>query len=109
VAVAGGEILAPGGLRPTVVLAARVGGEVDRAPPTWMTLDELAPLDDVETALASAAGRPILHYQTRWNVIDGGAVALWEGDAGYETGDPHLDGPRHRLWMLETGWYAERP
>jgi 8-oxo-dGTP pyrophosphatase MutT (NUDIX family) len=109
VAVDGGEILDHRWQPPAEVLAARDRGEIDLAPPTWMTLDELAPLPDVASALAHAAGRPILHYQTRWRVIEGGAVALWEGDAGYDAEDPDLDGPRHRLWMLETGWYAERP
>jgi 8-oxo-dGTP pyrophosphatase MutT (NUDIX family) len=109
VAVDGGEILDHRWQPPNEVLAARDRGEVDLAPPTWMTLHELAPLPDVEAALAHTAGRPVLHYQTRWQVVDGGAVALWEGDAGYETSDAAAAGPRHRLWMLDTGWYAERP
>jgi hypothetical protein len=63
----------------------------------------------VAAALAHTARRPVLHFQTRWQVVEGGAVALWEGDAGYVLTHPTVVGPRHRLWMLDTGWYAERP
>jgi hypothetical protein len=29
---------------------------------------------------------------------------MWEGDAGYDTTDPSLDGPRHRLEMFAEGY-----
>jgi hypothetical protein len=35
---------------------------------------------------------------------DQGLVAMWAGDAGYETGDPTAPGPRHRLEMTSTGY-----
>ncbi len=36
-------------------------------------------------------------------------VALWHGDAGYETGDATAEGPRHRLVMSNTApWTYER-
>jgi hypothetical protein len=37
-----------------------------------------------------------------------GIVALYHGDAGYESGDADLEGARHRLWMVEGGWRYER-
>jgi len=40
--------------------------------------------------------------------VPGGAVAMWDGDVGYDGDDPERPGPRHRLWMLETGWRLER-
>ncbi len=35
-------------------------------------------------------------------------VALYAGDAGYDSGDATLPGRRHRLWMLDEGWRYER-
>jgi hypothetical protein len=35
-------------------------------------------------------------------------VAMYHGDAGYDTDDPSTPGDRHRLWMLESGWRYER-
>jgi 8-oxo-dGTP pyrophosphatase MutT (NUDIX family) len=107
VVVDGGEILDHRWQAPHDVLAARDRHEVDLAPPTWMTLDALRAARDVEEALAQAAARPLFHYVTRWKVVEGGAVALWQGDAGYDDGDPEAPGARHRLWMLEDGWRAE--
>jgi 8-oxo-dGTP pyrophosphatase MutT (NUDIX family) len=109
VVVDGGEIHEHEWLAAREVLERRDRGEVDLAPPTWITLHDLAVHDTVEDALRDAARRdPVPHYETRWVTLDGGAVAMWEGDAGYDTSDPHLAGGRHRLWMLEDGWRLER-
>jgi hypothetical protein len=45
---------------------------------------------------------------TRWCTVEDGAVALWEGDAGYVDAVIDVEGPRHRLWMLRSGWRFER-
>lgn len=109
VLVDGGEIHDHAWLPPTEVLDRRHRGEVDLAPPTYVTLADLAELDTVDEALREAATRrPIPHYETRWAVTEGGAVALWAGDAGYDTNDPGVAGARHRLWMHEDGWRLER-
>ena len=108
VVVDGGEILDHRWLAPAEVLEQRDRGEVDLAPPTWMTLHTLLDATDVDDALAQAATRrPVVHYQTRWRNTDGGAVAMWDGDAGYPTSDPDVTGPRHRLWMDADGWRLE--
>jgi 8-oxo-dGTP pyrophosphatase MutT (NUDIX family) len=107
VVVDGGEIVDHRWWAPADVLEARDRHEVDLAPPTWMTLNTLRAAPDVEAALAQAAERPLFHHVTRWRTIEGGAVAMWEGDAGYESSDPDVPGPRHRLLMLEDGWRAE--
>lgn len=109
VVVDGGEIVDHLWRTPAEVLDLRDRGEVDLAPPTWMTLHELQGAADVEDALARAAARPVFHYETRWCGVDGGAVAMWAGDAGYEGSDPMVDGPRHRLWMVDGGWRVELP
>jgi 8-oxo-dGTP pyrophosphatase MutT (NUDIX family) len=109
VLVDGGEIRDHAWLTPQEVLERRARGEVDLAPPTFVTLTDLADHGDVDTALTSAARRsPVPRYSTRWGVVHGGAVALWASDAGYDSNDPDVPGRRHRLWMLPDGWRLER-
>jgi 8-oxo-dGTP pyrophosphatase MutT (NUDIX family) len=109
VLVDGGEIHDHAWLTPQEVLDRRHRGEVDLAPPTYVTLADLAVHETVEEALAAAAQRqPVPRYETRWAPIEGGAVALWHGDAGYEATDASIEGARHRLWMLQAGWRFER-
>ena len=108
VVVDGGEILDHAWRSPAELLRQRDLGEVDLAPPTYVTLHRLGQATSVADAVAGAAAvRPVVHYQTRWCTIDGGAVAMWEGDAGFETSSVDVAGPRHRLWMLDTGWRFE--
>jgi 8-oxo-dGTP pyrophosphatase MutT (NUDIX family) len=109
VIVDGGEIHDHAWLAPDEVLARRDRAEVDLAPPTYVTLAELAAFATVDDVLAEAAGRqPVPRYETRWASTEGGMVAIWDGDAGYEANDPTAAGDRHRLWMLESGWRFER-
>lgn len=108
VTVDGSEIQAHDWIRPVDALARRNALEIELAPPTWITLEQLLAFADVETALATLGGRAPEHFATRLTRIDGGAVALYHGDAGYDDGNPDLPGNRHRLWMLNTGWRYER-
>lgn len=109
VLVDGGEIHDHAWLHPTEVLERRDRGEIDLAPPTFVTLADLAHHPDVDAALAEArTRRPVPRYRTRWIELPAGAVALWHGDAGYDTADLDVEGPRHRLWMHDSGWRLER-
>lgn len=91
------------------VLQERDAGNIALAPPTWVTLHDLSRFATGHEAMLWAAGQPeIPRYVTHWREVEGGAVAMWHGDAGYETSDPSLDGPRHRLWMAAEGWRLER-
>ncbi|MFM7270787.1 MAG: NUDIX hydrolase [Actinomycetes bacterium] len=109
VTVDGGEITDHTWARPGEVLERRDAGEVELAPPTWVTLHGLAAHADVDGALADAAANTPEHFTTRAALsAEGGVVAMWHGDAGYESGDATAAGPRHRLWMLDSGWRYER-
>jgi 8-oxo-dGTP pyrophosphatase MutT (NUDIX family) len=103
-----GEIHDHAWMGPAEALARREGGEIELAPPTWVTLHELARAGSSREALAAARARPPERYTTRIASVPGGVVALWHGDAGYAAGDPALSGPRHRLSMLDSGWRYER-
>lgn len=108
VAIDQGEIHEHAWLRPEEALRRRDAQEIELAPPTFVTLFELASMGSVERALATAAARSPERYTTRIARSADGVVALWHGDAGYEAGDAALAGPRHRLWMLDSGWRYER-
>lgn len=114
--VQGGEVVVDGSemvdhrwLPPAEVIERRNRGEVDLAPPTWVTLHDLSEVDTVDAALAMAARRdPIPYYETHWVTVPGGGVTIWQGDAAYETLDLELPGPRNRLWMVGDVWRLER-
>ena len=95
-------------MRPTDALVRRNEGEIELGPPTWITLEQLVPLENVTDALRWAAENEPQRFATRVAMTEGGAVALYHGDSGYETSDADAPGNRHRLWMLADGWRYER-
>lgn len=89
-------------IAPAVALAMQERGEIELAPPTYVTLTQLARYGDVGSALAAADPR---YFATRIHVAGSVRHCLWSGDTGYDDGDPTADGPRHRLVMdAERGW-----
>lgn len=102
-----GEIRDHRWLTPDEVLRLRDVAEVELAPPTWVTLHWLSDHADVATAMAAAKDVEPRRFETRIGLVEGGVVALWEGDAGYDAADPDAAGSRHRLWILEDGWRYE--
>ncbi len=108
VTIDGGEIHDHAWMTPDEALAARETGAIELSPPTWITLHTLARFADVGVALDTLASSPPEHFATRIGFVDGGVVALYAGDAGYDDDDPLRPGPRHRLSMMDTGWVYER-
>src|SRR5579872_2542733 len=100
IVVDGGEIHDHDWVEPVEMMRRRDAGEVELAPPTWMTLWRLSQSSDVAAALAEAAGREPERFTTR--VAPG--MMLWPGDAGYESGDPARPGPRRRLIVDPDRW-----
>lgn len=94
--------------RPTEMLERRDLGEVSLTPPTFITLCQLTGHGDVAAVLAAAErrGEPE-HFATRVTALGDEIVALYHGDAGYESDDPAVDGPRHRL-VMGAAWTYER-
>jgi 8-oxo-dGTP pyrophosphatase MutT (NUDIX family) len=103
-----GEIHDHAWMGPAVALARRDDGEIELAPPTWVTLHWLVAYSSVAAASAAAAARAPERFFTRIAASDQGPVAVWSPDAAHESGDLAAPGPRHRLWMSPTGWRYER-
>jgi 8-oxo-dGTP pyrophosphatase MutT (NUDIX family) len=103
-----GEIREHEWIHPRDAVARRDAGEVELVPPTYVTLQDLAAYDSVAAAIAAHDTVTPPFFVTRIARVEGGLVSLWQGDAGYDTLDPDLPGPRNRLLMLDTGWVLER-
>jgi 8-oxo-dGTP pyrophosphatase MutT (NUDIX family) len=113
VAIDDGEIHEHAWLRPADALARRDLQEIELAPPTFVTLFELATCATVADALAMAGAREPEHFTTKVSIVEGVVYALWHGDAGYgadldQPADATVAGPRHRLCMGDDGWHYER-
>jgi 8-oxo-dGTP pyrophosphatase MutT (NUDIX family) len=108
VVVDGGEIGDHVWTPPSAGLDRHRAGQVDLVPPTWVTLHRLVGLPDVATALADVGAGKIDHFTTHIVRAETVPVALWEPDAGYESGDLDAAGARHRLVMGPGGWSYER-
>jgi 8-oxo-dGTP pyrophosphatase MutT (NUDIX family) len=108
VVIDGGEIHEHGWMRPADALDRQRAGEIELAPPTYVTLYELSRWRAVAESLAAVRERVPEHFATRIAVEDEGPTVLWHGDAGYDTSDATAPGARHRLRMRESGWSYER-
>lgn len=106
VTIDGGEIHDSAWMKPRDAITRRDLGEVELAPPTWMTLRYMSQFDDVDALMADAHAREPVVYETVIGRIDDGMVAVWAGDAGYESGDVDAPGSRHRL-VMRTPWTFE--
>jgi 8-oxo-dGTP pyrophosphatase MutT (NUDIX family) len=108
IAVDGGEIHDHRWMTTGEALASQRAGEIELPPPTFVTITELAPYARAADALAALArgGAPL--FEPRLMPVEGGAVTLYAGDAGYPDLELERPGPRHRLWMVESGWRYER-
>jgi 8-oxo-dGTP pyrophosphatase MutT (NUDIX family) len=108
VLVDGGEIHEHAWLRPVEAITRRDLGEIELAPPTWVTLWQLAGADTIEDALRAAQANEPERFATRFGRDGETLMALWHGDSGYTDGDGSRPGARHRLSMLAGGWRYER-
>jgi 8-oxo-dGTP pyrophosphatase MutT (NUDIX family) len=108
VTVDGREIHDHDWIRPADAIARRDAGEIDLAPPTWVSLWRLSSAATVDEALAAARATEPERFETHIHKLDDDLAAVWPGDTAYDDGDLAAPGPRHRLWMLPDGWRYER-
>ena len=109
VRVDGSEIREHRWQTPGEVLALHAEGAVSLSPPTFITLTQLAQADSTSRLLDVDRGvdGAVEHFATRVAALGDAIVALYHGDAGYETGDATATGSRHRL-VMGTRWTYER-
>jgi 8-oxo-dGTP pyrophosphatase MutT (NUDIX family) len=108
IVVDGGEIHEHAWLSPAEALARRDAGEIEVAPPTWVTLFELARCGDVERAIAWTRSREPERFETHLAPGADVPTVLWHGDAGWPDGEVGREGARHRLIMHRGDWRYER-
>ncbi len=108
VAIDDGEIQDHAWIKPGQALARHAAGEIDLAPPTWVTLYHLSRYAPASRLLTHLASTPVKTYSTHVaKRSDGVRVAMWHGDAGYEAWDADIAGERHRLAMTPDGFVFE--
>lgn len=109
VQVDGGEILDHRWTTPTQAMASRARGEIELPPPTFVTLLQLEAFRRPKDALSALTALAPREFRPRVRAVEGGILSLYSGDVAFDSGEIEQAGPRHRLWMLESGWRYESP
>lgn len=102
-----GEIHESRWLSPQEAMAQHSRKEIELAPPTWISLYQLAAHGSVADAMAWAAKAESEEFRTKPISKDPTTIA-WAGDVAYTGGAVDDPGPRHRLVMHPDGWQYER-
>jgi len=108
ITIDGGEILDHRWMAPLDALRRRNRHEIELAPPTWITLSTLCRYERAADAIDAFRAAEPERFATRFAIVGPDVIAMYEGDAGYETSDPDAVGGRHRLRMAHAGWRYER-
>ena len=104
VVIDGGEIHDSQWMPVAQALEAHRAGELAILPPTWISLVTLSHYRDVDEAIARERESPAPRVLPVLAGFEGGLVALYRGDAGYDAADPGLPGARHRACLKEGVW-----
>lgn len=112
--VAGGNEMADGGeteavqwFEPDEALAAHADGEIELAPPQYVTLLDLRAHDTVAEAMSAIAAADPVDFMPRIHFPEGGtAICVYTDDVAYhDLGLLESGGQRHRLYLNgEGGW-----
>lgn len=108
VVVCGSEIIGHRWIEPATALAAHRSGEIQLAPPTFVTVQWLTEHARAAQAQEALGREPLLTFRPHIHRGAAGMLMLYPGDAGYESGDPDAPGARHRIEALAGGWRYER-
>jgi len=104
VVIDGGEIHDSRWMPVSEAVAAHAAGEMGMLPPTFVTLCTLAHYASVEEMVAAERTSPVPEVFPVLASDDDAMVALFRGDAGYDTGDAQAGGARHRAVMRDRSW-----
>ena len=95
-------------LRPTDALARHRARTFKLAAPTFALITRMDAFRTVDEALVGIAAWPKERLIGEIRETEKGRVAFYYPDIAYGGGDLSADGPRHRLWMMTSGWNYER-
>ncbi|HXW36101.1 MAG TPA: NUDIX domain-containing protein [Acidimicrobiales bacterium] len=107
VEVDGHEIHDHAWLAPSDALGRQRSGDIELAPPTWMTLHGLTRERTVASAMETARSKSPRYFETHIASTGDRVAALWSGDAGYDDADLDRPGRRDRLWIAPGAWRYE--
>ena len=97
--------------RPAEALAERAAGEIELAPPQYVTLLWLTEYPTVADALAGIAAQTPIDFTPQFHFLEGGgAICIYVDDVAWDALE-RVDepGPRHRLHMPKgADWVYER-
>ncbi|MFM8896330.1 MAG: hypothetical protein ACKOE2_13430, partial [Actinomycetales bacterium] len=95
-------------MRPADAMARRKADEIELIPPTVVTLALLDRFASATEAIDHHRTAAPDYFVTKFAKVDDVMVSMWEGDAGYASGDAGIDGARHRITMHPGAWTYER-
>ncbi len=110
--VAGGDAIADGAeteklqwFGPDEAIAARAAGEIELAPPQYVTLLDLREFATIADAMTAIAAAVPVDYQPRFHFVEDGAICVYPEDVAYaDLGHLDYPGPRHRLYLRGEDW-----
>jgi 8-oxo-dGTP pyrophosphatase MutT (NUDIX family) len=104
VRVDGGEIALHRWVRPQTALleSADEDHPLHLMPPTFVSLADIADCLSCAQARERIGNRDALIYAPRMVAVEDGICFLYLGDAGYEQTSVEAEGPRHRLYMVNS-------
>ncbi len=97
-------------ISPHQAMAERAAGEIELAPPQFVSMLTLSRFDTVVDALGTMSVEDAIEFEPRFHFLDGGgAIVFYDGDIAYDDVELRSEpGPRHRLLMGREGWVYER-
>jgi len=79
-------------------------GNLGMMPPTYLTLQELAPYETVARFLEVERGRVPYEVAPNFGETEKPLTVMFRGDAGYDSGDDTVPGARHRAIFQGEHW-----
>ncbi len=105
VAIDGGEIHEYQWLSVRDAVEHHEAGKLAMFPPTIMTLRALLGYMSAEDALIGMAARDPYRVLPVFASTQDPIQVMFEGDAGYDSGDAEQDGPQHRAQLIDGCWH----
>ncbi len=91
------EILEHRWMTPEAAMAAALAKKILLMPPTFISLQRIRYCMSYSEVVAEWQRSEPLYILPMIQMEGSQAISMYEGDAGYTSGDSHLEGPRHRL------------